>query len=66
MWKYVTKYGIGRAQADACARVGQQAKKQGVIAVARKLLILMYSLWKNEQPYDPTKNLKQELILNAV
>jgi hypothetical protein len=44
----------------------QQAKKQGVIAVARKLLILIYSLWKNEQPYDPTKNLKQVLTLNAV
>jgi len=29
-------------------------------------LILIYSLWKNEQPYDPTKNLKQVLILNAV
>ena len=44
----------------------QKAKKQGVIAVARKLLILMYSLWKSEQPYNPNKNLKSELILNAV
>ena len=44
----------------------QQAKKQGVIAVARKLLILIYSLWKNEQPYDPDKNLKPVLTLNAV
>lgn len=44
----------------------QQAKKQGVIAVARKLLILMYSLWKSGQPYNPNKNLRPDLTLNAV
>ncbi|QKG59139.1 IS110 family transposase (plasmid) [Hymenobacter sp. BRD128] len=27
--------------------------KPGVIAVMRKLLLLCYSLWKNDQPYDP-------------
>ena len=29
------------------------AKKQGVVAVMRKLLILIYSLWKSEEDYDP-------------
>ena len=27
--------------------------KVGVIAVMRKLLVLCYSLWKNDQTYDP-------------
>lgn len=44
----------------------QQVKKQGVIAVARKLLILMYSLWKNNTPYDPQRNVVNPLTLNTV
>jgi transposase len=44
----------------------QQAKKQGIIAVARKLLILIYSLWKSEQPYDPNKNVNSALTFNTV
>jgi len=28
-------------------------KKAGVIAVARKLLLLIYFLWINETDYDP-------------
>ena len=31
--------------------------KVGVIAVMRKLLLLTYSLWKNDAPYDPTRAL---------
>ncbi len=31
----------------------QKSKKQGVIAVMRKLLVLIYTLWKNSQEYDP-------------
>ncbi|QTE21268.1 IS110 family transposase [Polaribacter cellanae] len=31
----------------------QNTKKQGVIAVMRKLLIVIYTLWKNEQQYNP-------------
>lgn len=30
----------------------QNAKKQGVVAVMRKLLVLVYTLWKNGQEYD--------------
>ena len=44
----------------------QQAEKQGIIAVARKLLILIYSLWKSEQPYDPNKNVNSALTFNTV
>jgi len=28
-------------------------KKQGVVAVMRKLLILVYTLWKKDEKYDP-------------
>ncbi len=28
-------------------------KMKGVVAVQRKLLVLMYTLWKNDQTYDP-------------
>ncbi len=31
----------------------QKVKKQGVIAVMRKLLVLIYTLWKSGQEYDP-------------
>ncbi len=31
----------------------QNSKKQGIIAVMRKLLILVYTLWNNGQEYDP-------------
>ncbi len=34
-------------------RTRQPNGKPGVIAVMRKLLLLCYSLWKNDRPYDP-------------
>ena len=34
-------------------RARQPSGKPGVIAVMRKLLVLCYSLWKNDCPYDP-------------
>lgn len=44
----------------------QASKKQGVLAVARKMLILIYTLWKNGQEYDPEKNIQNRLVLNTV
>ncbi len=34
-------------------RACQASGKPGVIAVMRKLLLLCYSLWKNDRPYNP-------------
>jgi len=34
-------------------RARQPSGKPGVIAVMRKLLLLCFSLWKNDRPYDP-------------
>ena len=35
-------------------------KKIAVTAVARKLLVLIYTIWKNESEYDPTYSLTEE------
>lgn len=33
-----------------------QSKMIGVTATMRKLLLLIYSLWKSGEKYDPTRN----------
>jgi len=35
-------------------------KMKGVVAVQRKLLVIMYTLWKNDTVYDPEYELKKE------
>jgi transposase len=35
------------------ARGGKNAKKRAVVAVARKLAVLLHRLWLSETPYDP-------------
>ena len=44
----------------------QAAKKQGVMVVAKKLLLLIYALWKNSTEYDPQKNIQSRLLLATV
>ena len=43
------------------ARGGKNAKKRAVVAVARKLAVLLHTLWRSGKKYDPffTKNLKK-------
>jgi transposase len=38
-------------------RGGSSAKKRAVIAVARKLVILMHRLWTTQEPFDATRGL---------
>lgn len=40
-------------------RGGKNAKKRAVVAVARKLSVLMYRLWKTQELYDPLYNSKK-------
>ena len=42
-----------------CKRYNWKDKKKAVVAIMRKLLILIYSLWKNDTVYDPNYNCKQ-------
>ena len=36
-------------------------KMKGVVAVQRKLLVLIYTLWKNDSEYDPRYEIKKEI-----
>ena len=40
-------------------RGGRNAKKRAVVAVARKLAVLLHHLWLRDQSYDPDYNLKR-------
>jgi transposase len=35
------------------ARGGKQAKSKAVVAVARKLAVLLHHLWSTQEPYVP-------------
>lgn len=47
------------------ARGGKNAKKRAVIAVARKLAVLMHSLWANGEIYDPLYSKKKQAQVAA-
>lgn len=40
-------------------RGGRNAKKRAVVAVARKLAVLLHHLWLSDQPYDPDYRLRR-------
>jgi transposase len=42
-----------------CERGGKNAKKRAVIAVARKLAVLLHRLWVSGEVYEPLRNTKQ-------
>jgi transposase len=42
------------------ARGGKAAKKKAVVAVARKLAVLMLTLWRNQQTYEPLHKPRQK------
>ena len=39
-----------------CERGGKNAKKRAVIAVARKLAVLLHRLWVSGEVYEPLRN----------
>lgn len=41
-----------------CARGGKNAKKRALVAVARKLGILLHRLWVSGEVYEPLRNSK--------
>jgi transposase len=49
-----------RRHGEAIAhRGGKNARKRAVVAVARKLAVLLHRLWITGQPYDPNHNLRR-------
>jgi len=47
---------LKRAGLRIAARGGKTTKKKAVIAVARKLAVLMHALWRDDTVYEPLKN----------
>ena len=43
-----------------CERGGRNAKKRAVIAVARKLAVLLHRLWVSGEAHEPLRNSKQK------
>ena len=39
-----------------CEKGGKTAKKRAVVAVARKLAVLLHRLWTTSEVYDPLRN----------
>ena len=49
---------LRRAGQRICERGGKNAKKRAVIAVARKLAVLLHRLWITGEVYEPLRNSK--------
>jgi transposase len=47
------------------ARGGKNAKKRAVVAIARKLAVLLHRLWICDEAYDPFYNAKRREVLEA-
>ena len=41
---------------ELCARGGKNAKKRAVVAVALKLAVILHSMWKTGEVYDPFRD----------
>jgi len=55
------RYGLAIAE-----RGGRNAKKRAVVAVARKLAVLLHRLWITGEVYEPFRSLRKETALAAV
>jgi transposase len=51
---------------EISTRGGKLAKKKAVVAVARKLAVLMLSLWKNGEVYEPLRQSSSIAVSTAV
>lgn len=47
-----------------CARGGPSAKKRAVVAVARKLAVLLHRLWRTGEIYEPMRCARPEVVAN--
>jgi len=46
-------------------RGGKNAKKRAVVAVARKLAVLLHRLWVSGEVYEPLRNSKKAMSTAA-
>jgi len=47
------------------ARGGKNGKKQAVVAVARKLAVLLHQLWVSGEAYEPLRNSQKAMSAAA-
>ena len=48
-----------------CERGGKAAKRRAVVAVARKLAVLLHRLWISGEPYEPLRNSLRKAAVSA-
>lgn len=48
-----------------CDRGGKNAKKRAIVAVARKLAVLLHKLWRSGETYEPLYNSKRQTAAAA-
>jgi hypothetical protein len=41
---------------------GKNAKKRAVVAVARKLVVLMHRIWNTQETYDPMRGVQRSSV----
>jgi len=54
--RYAPDTDLRRWGLQLAARGGKNAKKRAVVAVARKLAVLLHKLWVSQEPYQPLRN----------
>jgi transposase len=54
------RWGLG-----LCERGGKNSRKRAIVAVARKLSVLLHSLWKSGEKYEPLRNSKKREAAEA-
>jgi hypothetical protein len=50
---------------NLAGRGGKNAKKRAIVAVARKLAVLLHRLWVSGQVYEPLRNSQTEEVGKA-
>jgi transposase len=60
MWNRAPDSALKRWGLRLCERGGKNAKKRAVVAVARKLSVLLHRLWITGEPYDPLYGCRRE------
>lgn len=58
------RFGLRRAGqgGDGTKKAAKGAKKKAIVAVARKLAVILLSLWRSESEYDPFRNSPEEAV----
>ena len=65
LWRAAPDTDLKRWGQKLAARGGKNAKKRAIVAVARKLAILLHRLWVTGEAYEPLRNSKHKALKKA-